>query len=151
MSRSLINNTKVMLNRIIIISFFWFCQTILFGQQDVNIMSNFDKYQANQSTSLSGGRWEFFMSEIAARGTYKIDKFTGKVYILVESKDKSLTWEIIEKEINSGDTQKQSCINYQLFSSGLAMRHTFLINTNSGLTWQLVTGKNEVLYFQLIE
>jgi hypothetical protein len=106
---------------------------------------------SNQATSLYGGRWEFFMSEIAVTLTFKVDKFTGDVFQLVELKDKTLTWVLIEREKKSNDIQKQDCINYQLFSSGMGIRHTYLLNTNSGLTWQLVKGENEILFFQTIE
>ena len=106
---------------------------------------------SNQATSLCGGRWEFFMSEIAVTLTFKIDKFTGEVYQLVELADKTTTWMPIEREKNSNDIQRQDVINYQLFSSGMGIRHTYLLNTNSGLTWQLVKGGNELLFFQTIE
>lgn len=106
---------------------------------------------SNQATSLCGGRWEFFMSEIAVTLTFKVDKFTGDVFQLVELKDKTPTWVLIEREKNSTDIQKQDCINYQLFSSGIGIRHTYLLNTNSGLTWQLVKRENELLFFQPIE
>ena len=106
---------------------------------------------SNQTTSLNGGRWEFFMSDIAVSMTFIIDKFTGDILQLVERKDKTMTWEYIQKEKSTKDIQKQDVINYQLFSSGLGIRYTFLLNTNSGLTWQLVKEENETLYFQLIE
>jgi hypothetical protein len=122
-----------------------FCLIILasnlFGQEKVS----------NQTTSLCGGRWEFFMSEIAAKITFKIDKFTGEVFVLAQRKDKTSTWELIKKEENSKDFQKPDVINYQLFSSGLTLRHTYLLNTNTGLTWQLVTSENGSWAFQAIE
>jgi hypothetical protein len=118
----------------------------MFGQQGS------DNPGSNQKTSLLGGRWEFFMSEIAARGTYKIDKYTGRVYVMVlDKEDESLTWQFVDKEKNNKDIQKQGLINYQLFSSGIAMRHTYLLNTNTGLVWQLVTDEDGILYFQIIE
>ena len=106
---------------------------------------------SNQTTSLCGGRWEFFMSEIAVRVSLKIDKYTGDVYQLVRRTDETLTWEIVPKEISYKDIKKQDVINYQLFSSGLGIRYTYLLNTNSGLTWQLVTDKNGSWCFQTIE
>ena len=33
-------------------------------------------------------------------------------------------------------------IRYQVFASGLAARHTFLINTDNGKTWRLTTYKD---------
>ena len=106
---------------------------------------------ANQTTSLCGGRWEFFMSEIAVRVSLKIDKFTGEVFQLVQRANGTLTWEVIAKENNSKDIKKQDSINYQLFSSGLGIRHTYLLNTNTGLTWQLVESKKGDWCFEAIE
>lgn len=140
-----------MYKKVILLSVYCLCVNYLFGQQDVNILSNYDKTATNQTTSLTGGRWEFFMSEIAAQGTYRIDKYTGKVYVLVKKDDETLTWDLVEKEAGKTDVQNPGVINYQLFASGLAMRYTFLLNTNTGLTWQLVADENKVLSFQLIE
>lgn len=106
---------------------------------------------SNQATSLCGGQWEFFMSEIAVKLTFKIDKFSGEVYQLVELKNKALAWQLVTKQGSSLDIKKDMAINYQLFSSGIGIRHTYLINTNSGLTWQLVNDKEGSLFFQLIE
>ncbi|MDR2907808.1 MAG: hypothetical protein LBU91_07460 [Bacteroidales bacterium] len=113
----------------------------VFGQQN----------SSNQTTSLCGGRWEFFMSEIAARVSLKIDKFTGDVYQLVKQKDETDAWVLVIKESSRFDIKKQDCINYQLFSSGLGVRHTFLLNTNSGFTWRLVEDRKGNYVFQVIE
>jgi len=105
----------------------------------------------NQATSLCDGHWEFFMSDVAIKYTFKVDKFTGNVYQFVQREDKSYTWQLIERETSNIDTQKQDSINYQLFSSGLGIRFTFLLNTNSGLTWKLVKDENDVSFFSKIE
>lgn len=106
---------------------------------------------SNQTTSLSHGHWEFFMSDVAIKYTFKVDKFTGNVYQFVQREDKSYTWQLIERETSRIDIQKQDSINYQLFSSGLGIRFTFLLNTNSGLTWKLVKDEKDIYFFQLIE
>lgn len=105
----------------------------------------------NQTTSLRDGQWEFFMSDVAVKYTFKVDKFNGNVYQFVQREDKSYTWQLIEKEASKIDIQKQDSINYQLFSSGLGIRFTFLLNTNSGLTWKLVKDEKDIYFFQKIE
>nr|WP_199001864.1 hypothetical protein [Flavobacterium sp. ASV13] len=105
----------------------------------------------NQATSLCNGHWEFFMSDVAAKYTFKVDKFTGDVYQFVQKEDKTYTWQFIEKETSNRDIVKQDSINYQLFSSGLGIRFTFLLNINSGLTWQLVRDEKEGYFFHKIE
>ena len=133
-----INNMKIILALALILT--------------INVTSFSQDFRgSNQTTSLCGGHWEFFMSDIAINLTFIIDKFTGDVLQMVERKDKTLTWEYIQKEKSDKDIKKTDVINYQLFSSGQGIRFTYLLNTNSGLTWQLVKGENETLYFQLIE
>jgi hypothetical protein len=106
---------------------------------------------SNQTTSLNGGRWEFFMSDVAVRYTFKIDKFTGDVFQYVKREDETYTWQIVEKYRNVNDIVKENVINYQLFSSGQGIRYTFLLNTNSGLTWKLVSTKDGGLIFEDFE
>jgi hypothetical protein len=101
------------------------------------------------TTSLVGGRWE---SLLAGNANYKIDKFTGDVYILVQRNDNTLTWRLIEKieaEENNNDLTFQDFINYQLYTGG-SSSYLYLLNTNTGLTWQLF-GKGGALYLKLIE
>ena len=121
------------------------CITLLtlsvFGQQS----------GSNQTTSLCGGRWELFMSEIAAKISFKIDKYSGDVFNLVQQKNGALTWQLVKKEYSSKGIRIPDTINYQLFSSSLAIRYTFLINTNTGFTWQLVTDKNGDYLFEAVE
>lgn len=105
----------------------------------------------NQTTSLIGGRWEFFMSDVAVRYTFKIDKFTGDVFQYVKRSDETYTWQIVEKYRNVNDIVKDNVINYQLFSSGQGIRFTFLLNTNTGLTWKLVTTADGGLVFESFE
>jgi hypothetical protein len=112
-----------------------------------------DEYRADQTTSLNGGRWEFLMSTF---GGYKIDKFTGEVYLLVQKKEDYTmsTWQIVPKleKKDSRDIQKEDCINYQLYSTGrISFEQTYLLNTNTGLTWKRVVDKNGMAWFQLLE
>ncbi len=113
----------------------------VFGQQ----------ISTNQSTSLCGGHWEIFLSSISLRITFKIDKYTGAVFELVQQYDKTLTWQFVGKDVRSTDVQKADTINYQLFTSGLGSGYTFLMNTNTGLTWKIVTIENGAYYFQAVE
>jgi len=91
------------------------------------------------------------MSDVAVRLTFKIDKFTGDVLALVQRKDETLTWELVKREPTSKDAQKAEAINYQLFSSGQGIRHTYLLNTYTGASWQLVVGENDAWIFKVVE
>ena len=94
-------------------------------------------YYTSKSTSLEIGRYEIVASDIVARLTFKVDKYTGEVYQLVQDSDGQLLWEIMYKLEGCADVQKEGQINYQLFTSGKAVRYTFLMNINTGTTWVL--------------
>ena len=98
-----------------------------------------DLDQHVQSAVPAESRFEFVQSTIAARHTFKIDKFTGRVFQLVAAQDGGVSWDSILRldHVLDLDISKDRP-NYQLFSSGLAAKYTFLMNVNSGATWQLV-------------
>ncbi len=100
-----------------------------------------DESDKNQETSLKleFPRYQIVQSTIAARGTYKVDTYEGKVYQLVLDKNNNETWELLKRVGNNNrDTMIGGQQNYQIFISRLAMKFTYLINVNSGATWQLM-------------
>jgi len=95
-----------------------------------------ETYHSQFSSSPETSRFQIVQSEMGARYTFNIDKYTGSVFLLVKSKS-GLTWQIIESEDQDYDKKIPDQVNYQLFTSGLGVRYTFLINVNTGITWQL--------------
>jgi len=93
-------------------------------------------YHNQFSNTPETSRFQIVQSEIGARYTFNIDKYTGSVFLLVKSKS-GFTWRIIESENQEFDKKISDQVNYQLFTSGLGLRYTFLINVNTGITWQL--------------
>ena len=107
--------------------------------------------QHERSAVSSESRFEIVQSTIVARSTYRIDKFTGRIDLMVMRADSSLRWQPMpRREHPSGDTRVAGRANYQVFVSGIANRHTYLINTNNGATWQLVLTKDEELVWDPI-
>lgn len=87
-------------------------------------------------TSTENGRYEIIQSELARRQTFRLDKKTGSVFLLVTTKSGKDAWEemeVIGKYVD--DTSAE--INYQIFIGGTAASDCFLINIYSGKTWQL--------------
>lgn len=119
--------------------------------QNVSIDRNNDKKYDSVSTSLTGGRYEFLMSDLVVRQSFKVDKYTGDIYQLVEDNNGRLTWELLIREVSANDLQKENSINYQLYMSGIAVRFCFLINVNTGIAWQLVKSKDDILHFEIVE
>jgi hypothetical protein len=93
------------------------------------------------STLSDGNRYEIVQSHLAARWTFRLDRFCGFVSQYVSTSTGGVTWEGMPIE------KRPACvmdgkIHYQLFSSSLAARHTFLMNTDTGTTWHLTTRVN---------
>ena len=105
------------------------------------------------STSTVHGRYEIVMSNILAKLTFKLDKYNGDVFQLVETSKGNLTFERLYVSRGSAvDTKYPDQINYQLVMSGILAKCTFLININTGETWQLVyDNKEKYNWFTLLE
>jgi|SRR5271165_6036224 len=96
----------------------------------------------HSSSTISGAnRYEIVQSHLAAKWTFRFDRFCGFVSQLVKTKSGGMAWEAmpIDKQPTCVMDGK---IHYQLFSSSLAVRHTFLMNTDMGTTWVLTTRVN---------
>jgi hypothetical protein len=95
----------------------------------------------SSSTLAPNARYEIVQSHLAAKWTFRLDRVCGFVSQLVKTRDGGAAWEAmpIEKLPNCVD---DSARHYQLFSSSLAARHTFLMNTDTGTTWVLTTHVN---------
>lgn len=88
-------------------------------------------------------RFVIVQSPIAVKLTFKLDTFTGNVYQLVVDSTGNNLWQHMTTQFTlSPDTKYPDTKNYSLFVSTLAIRYTFLVNTNTGTTWQLVEDSN---------
>lgn len=79
-------------------------------------------------------RYEIVQSTLAGKFTFKLDKQLGFVWLLVHiTKDDSYAWEFVKvEELNPGSKSN----HFQLFMSGLAGKFAFLLDTDSGSSWQ---------------
>lgn len=111
-----------------------------------NIYSQLQKYQA-VATSQVGGRYEIIQSEIKRINTFKLDKYTGKVYVFVTTKSDWYAWQEVNKSNVELDTTIPERINYQIFMGGILAKDCFLLNINTGATWLLVEDKKTANYY----
>jgi len=85
-------------------------------------------------------RFEIVQSELAAKWTFRLDRFSGRVAQLVRTAQDDNGWEEM-RVIGLPPMATPPKPRFQLFTSGLAAKHTFLIDTETGKTWVLVTSK----------
>jgi hypothetical protein len=93
-----------------------------------------------QTVAPSNARFEIVQSELAAKWTFRLDRFTGRVAQLTHNTNDENIWEemsVIGIPFIASPTRAR----FQIFTSGLAARHTFLIDTDTGKTWVIVTSK----------
>jgi len=95
-------------------------------------------YRNQFSSAPDTARYEIVQSELGVKITLKINKYDGQVYLLVEGK-KKLAWQLMAVDKHTQDKKIPGKVNYQIFTSGLGVKFTFLLNVNTGATWQLAT------------
>ena len=109
-----------------------------------------DEQSSVSTNSASTSRYEIIQSEIAAKETFLADKFCGAVSELVTDNEGHYHWQSMAVE------NLKPCVNdgrshYQLFSSGIAVKFTFLINTSNSTTWILVTDSKQNRSWELLQ
>jgi hypothetical protein len=77
-----------------------------------------------------------------AKCTFKIDKQSGHIWQLVKSPSDDVGWKpMTVVNLHSPSTPG---VHFQLFLSGLANQYIFLLNVDSGQTWQLQGGRDHI-------
>ncbi|HKG14375.1 MAG TPA: hypothetical protein VKB12_13690 [Pyrinomonadaceae bacterium] len=99
-------------------------------------------HQSESTTSPTNGRYEIIQSPLAARWTFRLDRYTGHIDQMVTAKDEKLAWESMSI-IGLPKSPLDGKARYQLFTSGIAARYTFLLNVETGQTWQLATDRTD--------
>lgn len=90
-----------------------------------------------QTTLPPDARFEIAQSHIAVRWTFRLDRYNGRVQQLVKTQGDGLAWEpmpiVNPPAVGAGDKPR-----FQIVMSGLAARYAFLLDGQTGKTWQLV-------------
>jgi len=95
--------------------------------------------QTDATKSKDLPRFTIVQSTIAVKLTFKLDTYTGNVYQLVVDANGKNLWQLMTRIPTSlPDIRYDGTRNYSLFVSTLGMRYTYLFNTNTGATWNLV-------------
>ncbi len=99
-------------------------------------------YPNQQTTTPSSARFEIIQSPIAARWTFRLDRYSGRIDQIASTVNNRTVWESMEIEglpIITNPTKPR----FMIFTSGIAVRHTYLMDTDTGRTWVLVSGKRK--------
>ena len=104
--------------------------------------------QSAVSTSLgANARYQIVQSELVARITFRVDRVCGAVSQIVATEGGDNLWQAVPIE-NPPACVADGRIRYQLFTSGLSVRYTYLMNTDNGATWRLVANSQDNPFWQ---
>ena len=90
------------------------------------------------TTPPTDARFEIVQSQLAAKWTFRLDRYTGHIHQLVKTRDGGTAWEAMFVE-GIPELSSPNKPRFLIFTSGLAARHTFLMDTETGKTWVLST------------
>jgi hypothetical protein len=94
-------------------------------------------YSHQPSSVPESSRFEIVQSELGVEYIFKIDKYSGEVFRLVEGDPTYYTWENMEVSNHPRDVATEDKINYQIIISGISTWYILLLNVNTGATWQI--------------
>jgi hypothetical protein len=132
-----------------------FCGAILFLSNGNAAAQDFGasamQVSASQNTSAPpDARFEVIQTNSNIRTALKLDKYTGTVYELVRNKDlvrakdEEFAWGVTKRLPHPLDkNDSTSLVNYQIVTSSVGVRYTFLVNINTGATWKLTADPDK--------
>ena len=95
--------------------------------------------QAHQKTAVSyDARYDFVQSTISAKWTFRLDRYTGSVSQLVATSSGRYAWDAMFVK-NIPKVSNPVKPRFILFMSGIASRHTYLLDSFTGKSWALTT------------
>ena len=89
---------------------------------------------SHETAAPDGAHFQIIQAQTAAKWTFRLDRTTGHVWILVQNKDGAYVWQPTKV-----DGLPATGGPYQLFLSGLSAKFSFLLDTGTGKSWSLVT------------
>jgi hypothetical protein len=102
-------------------------------------MAQIETKPSNATSPPQNARYEVVQSSLAAKWTFLLDRFTGRVFQLVRTPTDGVAWEVMAA-LRLPNIANPTQARFQLFTSGIAARHTFLIDTSTGASWSLVSS-----------
>ena len=115
------------------------CAFLLFSSRIAVSQDTQEQHQerTEQTEAASASRFRIIQSDIAARITFRLDRYTGMVSQIVKDSKGDNSWEAMTISpppvVKTPDHPR-----FQIFTSGIAVRFTFLLDNDTGRTWQFV-------------
>jgi hypothetical protein len=108
--------------------------------------------EAKQTSLSSQQRFEVIQSNLVRRLTFKLDKFTGDVFLMVKDSNDRTVWEKMVRQRHPQDrVSNRYRVNYQISLSELVAADTFLTNISTGATWQCVQAQDGDLVWEAMK
>ena len=82
----------------------------------------------------AGAKYEVIQSPLTARWTYLLDRTSGQVWQLTNN-GRSLAWTAMPVD---PAPVRGTRPRFQIFTSGITARSTFMLDTDTGFTWIVV-------------
>ncbi len=92
----------------------------------------------HETATPDNAHFEIIQAQTAAKWTFRLDRWTGHVWILVQNNGGTYVWQPTKVD-GLPDAKPGNLPQYQIFLSGLSAKFSFLIDTVSGKTWSLTT------------
>lgn len=90
------------------------------------------------TTPPADARFQIVQSQLAAKWTFRLDRYAGHIHQLVKTQDGGAAWRAMVVE-GMPELPRPDKPRFVIFTSGLAARHTYLMDAETGKTWQLRT------------
>lgn len=95
---------------------------------------------SSQTTSAMNARFEIVQFNKAAKFTFRLDRYTGRVWQMVVDENDNVLWQEMEVIDPPRNPKGNGHARFQIFISGIAARDTFLIDQETGNSWQIAKG-----------
>jgi len=112
-----------------------------------------DSTRTVASAAPANARFQIVQSEIVAKGTFKLDRFTGQVWQFVLDSEGVSIWSSMKIDgagQNNAIAPTSTSPRFQIFLSGIAFKFTYLLDTVTGVCWQLVGSSTSNDSWQMI-
>jgi hypothetical protein len=88
-----------------------------------------------QTVPIVGARFEIIQSALAARETFKLDRFAGEVYMLVEKSENGEVFWALTNWRDRPAAITATAPRFQIFLGGQRVSDMFLLDSTTGKTW----------------